>query len=81
VIGIILHIIAWLAGRPYAIIHDPWFELPYTLAIIGVPIFLIVYFARRKHNKAKVSPSCPNCGIVNNMSYRFCGNCGTQLKR
>lgn len=48
IVSVVANIVSWFAGRPYAIIHDPWFEIPYTLVILGVPIFLLWYFARRK---------------------------------
>lgn len=84
IVYLILHALSWLAGRPYAIIHDPWFEIPYTLGILTVPTLLIVYFVRRKHKKKIVSnpnKSCSFCGTLNGITYNFCGSCGTQLRR
>ena len=88
VLSIICSLVALLLLIPL-IINSAIFTavlLPDTVIVYIAITFLFIFLAGlfailARGRKVVRSLSCSYCGITNGTQYKFCGNCGVQLKR
>ena len=66
-----------IVGLPIAIIYSPTL-IGKVLLAVGVNTGIGWKLA---HPKVKTTAFCPYCGINIITTYKFCNNCGVQLKR